>query len=274
MLCRRNRQTVDPVPHHFLPSLSEFALPPRTIIVHTKNVLNLALRCPGSVRVGHNATSGATPLHPVSFSLLSICAQVVQHMLALVAIAFGKDMATATIISLEPFLAETPPLLSSKSPKPSPLLPGSSKKILPSTNSGNDAGSGDKSSGEGGTVDLMVHMKSAKAGRGVRKASRDSRGEGTVGSEEQGCYDWFVGPRGGLPWKRRRYSSLVLPVGLVRSDGLDAEAVERQFTVKTAARLGCAVGNLTKRQQKMLVAKVRCSVGITRVYNGDYGHIK
>lgn len=45
-------------------------------------------------------------------------------MLALVAIAFGKDMATAAVISLEPIFEETPALLSSTSTKPSinPLL--------------------------------------------------------------------------------------------------------------------------------------------------------
>lgn len=38
--------------------------------------------------------------------------------------------------------------------------------------------------------------------------------------------------------------------------GKEAEAAERLDAARTAARLGCSVGNLTKRQREMLVAKV------------------
>lgn len=92
--------------------------------------------------------------------------------------------------------------------------------------------------------------------------SGDKHNPGGAGENEAGCYDWLVGPGEGICWKRRRrYSSLVLPVGWggARSDLVDTEAEERKVTVKTAARLGCAVGNLSKRQQKMLLAKVTMS---------------
>lgn len=36
----------------------------------------------------------------------------------------------------------------------------------------------------------------------------------------------------------------------------EAEAAERLDAARTAARLGCSVGSLTKRQREMLVAKV------------------
>lgn len=45
--------------------------------------------------------------------------KVIQHMLALLAIAFGKDMATATVISLEPFLEATQPSLNKQATRAS-----------------------------------------------------------------------------------------------------------------------------------------------------------
>lgn len=47
--------------------------------------------------------------------------------------------------------------------------------------------------------------------------------------------------------------------------GKEAEAAERLDAARTAARLGCSVGNLTKRQREMLVAKVCCVVVIVDV---------
>lgn len=39
--------------------------------------------------------------------------------------------------------------------------------------------------------------------------------------------------------------------------GKEVEAAKRLDAARTAARLGCSVGNLTKRHMEMLVAKVK-----------------
>lgn len=55
--------------------------------------------------------------------------------------------------------------------------------------------------------------------------------------------------------------------------GKEAEAAERLDAARTAARLGCSVGNLTKRQREMLVAKV-CLIDIADfsvVFGGEGG---
>lgn len=183
-------------------------------------------------------------------------------MLALLAIAFGKDMATATVMSLEPFLAEKAPspLFRFSKPPPAPPLPGGRKRSV--SKSSAETGPGTGSGGVGRTAKVchaegvLVHGKSSATG--AQKGSGGALGEegGGADGEAGRCYDWLLGGVGageGLPWKRRRYSSVVVPVG---SSALDTEATERQVTVKTAARLGCAVGNLTARQRKMLIAKV------------------
>lgn len=52
-------------------------------------------------------------------------------MLALLAIAFGKDMATATVISLEPFLEATQPSLTKQNEAALPPPPPSSQSAAP-----------------------------------------------------------------------------------------------------------------------------------------------
>lgn len=70
--------------------------------------------------------------------------QVIQHMLALLAIAFGKDMATATVISLEPFLegiqpSPTKQVASAAVPPPPPPPPCPGPPPPPGNTPGGDA---------------------------------------------------------------------------------------------------------------------------------------
>lgn len=84
-------------------------------------------------------------------------------MLALLAIAFGKDMATATVISLEPFLEATQPSLNKQDTTASKLPP-------PPPRPATAAGSGSKSDPAGSDpdaveqsqkTDVTVHRKSS-----------------------------------------------------------------------------------------------------------------
>lgn len=186
-------------------------------------------------------------------------------MLALLAIAFGKDMATATVISLEPVLDALPP------PAAPPSTANATRRTSAGKTSGGEGGGAAEeiSPGGGGGGDgegaglrgtAPIHAKSADGAVSVAKPNPDGDAGKKVGGDEAGCYDFcFFGGSGGgggvgeRRRKRRRYSSVVVPVDFTK----DVEAEERQETVKTAARLGCAVGNLTKRQRAMLVAKVR-----------------
>ncbi|CAM9220570.1 unnamed protein product [Ectocarpus sp. 4 AP-2014] len=182
---------------------------------------------------------------------------VIQHMLALLAIAFGKDMATATVISLEPFLEATQPLLNkqdtaaSKLPPPPPR-PAAAAGFVPKSD---PAGSDRDTVEQRQKTDVTIHRKSSgQDGQAGMAAART--GEATGDGHASGLCGWFTDGLGatGLTRRRRRFSSMVVPVAAPLT-GKEAEAAERLHAARTAARLGCSVGNLTKRQREMLVAK-------------------
>lgn len=205
--------------------------------------------------------------------------QVLQHMLALLAIAFGKDTATATIISLEPFFEALPEDKCSPSshpegsaaPPPSSPAPKSAggegrvdvNGMIEQAQQGVDCRTGEMRT-------LPVHAKTAWAPFRNAEAKDGIAGPGTKNDTAGATYlcRWLEsGFLLGGGWtrsvdqgssrrkRRRRLSSIVLP--FVPLTDADAEAVEKRDTINTAARLGCAVGNLSKRQRTMLVAKVR-----------------
>ena len=171
-------------------------------------------------------------------------------MLALITIAFGRDMATATVISLEPFIKGAP------DSEPSRVGTGQ-EQGAPSVAVQAQAKAQVQAS-------VVIGKKSASLpNTGVEgKAARDGGGKRSRISR---CLSFVsMAAKGGRKWRRRR-SSLVFPVA---SDltAEDEEAQERQETIRTAARLGIAASSLNKRQRAMLVAKVcsfvlRSSVG-------------
>lgn len=154
-------------------------------------------------------------------------------MLALIAIAFGRDMATATVISLEPFIKGAPDSELSR-------VGTGLERRAPSVAEAH--------------ASVLIGKKSASLpNSGVGgKAARDN------GRKRSGVWNWLsfvsMAAKGGKKWRRRR-SSVLFPVASELT-AEEVEAEERQNTVRTAARLGIAVGSLNKRQRAMLVAKV------------------
>lgn len=182
-------------------------------------------------------------------------------MLALLAIAFGKDMATVTVISLEPVLDILPP----SKPQPAASTAPSVASVPAGKTTGKlnvpvepTGGKGVESTPppDGTVTDLANPPMHPKSATSSSTTSQNGRKDGGKGGEalKAGCHDMMCGGRG---WKRSRSSAQVLPVAPGGANCLDTEAAERQETVRTAARLGCAAGNLTKERRALLVAKVR-----------------
>lgn len=186
-------------------------------------------------------------------------------MLALLAIAFGKDMATATVISLEPFLEAAQPSLG-KGTMPLPPSP-SIKQTPPSVTAAGESKEQQATTPYKTSVGFQRQNKKDLVGTEVGEADISTAPRGPAPTQHSdgatadsnsrrsgGCFGWLAGGTGDGT-TRRRYSSLIFPMmaSLTREE---ADAAERRETVRTAARLGCAVGNLTARQQEMLVAKV------------------
>ncbi|CAM9588292.1 unnamed protein product [Ectocarpus sp. 13 AM-2016] len=178
-------------------------------------------------------------------------------MLALLAIAFGKDMATATVISLEPFLEATQPSLNKqdtaalKLPPPPPRPAAAAGSVLRSDPAGSDRDTVEQCQ----KTDVTIHRKSSGQDDQAGMAAART-GEATGEGHASGLCGWFADGLGAtaLTRRRRRFSSMVVPVAAPLT-GKEAEAAERLHAARTAARLGCSVGNLTKRQREMLVAK-------------------
>ena len=203
-------------------------------------------------------------------------------MLALIAITFGKDMATATVISLKPFLkgaydpqphqpndhATDTAAVTSSAPLPvrtsqkGPSRDSSGQKREAPT-AGQVPGSQTQpsplESGERATIIIgKKHASLSETGTtsGMGGKAVPDNGVDTCRKSKKICSWLFSGDIGmGGRKRRRRYSSLVFPTTTPFTEE-EVEAEERKNTVKTAARLGCAVGNLSKRQRAMLVAKV------------------
>eukprot|EP00903_Cladosiphon_okamuranus_P010662 g10080.t1 len=186
----------------------------------------------------------------------------IQHMLALLAIAFGKDMATATVISLEPFLEATQPSLNKQNQAALRPPPPPSQGVAPSANTATAAsGTGVGNVDETGAGHAQAAVKDALPGASATPQAAAGPATSTkhapaYGEKGHGLCAWFVDGMGssGMSRRRRRLSSMVVPVAETLT-GKEAEAAERLDAARTAARLGCSVGNLTKRQREMLVAK-------------------
>ncbi|CAN0418259.1 unnamed protein product [Ascophyllum nodosum] len=226
-----------------------------------------------SVIMHHWIRSGNTP-KKVEYHLLAAAKarealsseEVIQHMLALIAIAFGKDMATATVISLEPFLK------GAYDPQPhqpndhatdaaavtssAPLLVRTSQKEPSRDSSGQKREA--PTAGQRATIIIgKKHASLSETGTtsGMGGKAVPDNGVDTRRKSKKICSWLFSGDKGmGGRKRRRRNSSLVFPTTTPFTEE-EVEAEERKNTAKTAARLGCAVGNLSKRQRAMLVAK-------------------
>lgn len=172
--------------------------------------------------------------------------QVIQHMLALLAIAFGKDVAAVTVISLEPFLEASEAKPETRT-APLPQQQGTAATLASKTPI--------EVAGESATV--APYGKKNENPPQKAPVERELGAQAGMMAKFRTMAAWALCHRlwsGVKVDGRRRYSSLVLPLVALTKE--EVEAAERQETVKTAARLGCAVGGLTKRQQAMLMAKV------------------
>lgn len=105
-------------------------------------------------------------------------------MLALLAIAFGKDMATATVISLEPFLEATQPSLNKQSQEALPPPPPPSHGVAPPATTATALGTGVGTADDADAGYAQGAVKDASPGASVTATAA----AGTATSIKHGTY--------------------------------------------------------------------------------------
>lgn len=186
--------------------------------------------------------------------------QVIHHTLELLACAFGKDKATASVISIRAARFRVPPL-------DAPVAKAERSVVTDASVNGDGNGDRRPLDQPGDTLDdtarfpaegkLEVHvdssppmMRSKSASFTLQEAGCNSGCRAPEGYGEGSCNCLCPGHTGKT---RRRSSPQVFPL---RASETTLSEFERMAIMSTASKLGCSTENLNKTQQDLLIAKV------------------